>query len=182
MKRVLTNIIHFHWLVFFAFHALGALAGTLTFAGLARQGQNLLSIGSTGPMRAFPLLSAGLGTASLLVAVLFFWALLNSLFSSESDLLDGEVDKLAYGGGALVFSALTGIALIEANPDMLLASSAYFAALLLSWAATRIESMQIRSDGTAALAEATSPAVARIMAAAAAHPHEIAYVARRERN
>ena len=180
MKRILTIIIHFHWLVFFAFHALGSLAGTLTFAGMVKQGHFVLSFGNQGPMQAFPLLSAGLGTASLLVAVLFFWAFLNSLFGDDSELLDGEVDKMAYGGGVLVFSALTGIALIEANPDMLIASTAYFAALILSWAATRLESLSFLREGKQA--KDTTPAVARIMAAAASHPHRLAHVAGRERN
>lgn len=180
MKRMLTILIHFNWLVFFAFHALGSLAGSLTFGGIMRAGQMSLSSGATGPMRAFPLVSAGLGTAALLVSVLFAWAFLNSIFGREADLIDGDVDKMAYGGGALVFSALSAIALVDADPAVLSTSTACFAALILSWIATRIEISGAMNAIT--VQKDTAPAVAQIMASAAAHPHRLAHIARRERN
>ena len=180
MKRLLTILIHFNWLVFFAFHAMGSLAGSLTLGGILRAGQNSLVNGATGPMRAFPLVSAGLGTAALLVAVLFAWAFLNSLFGRETDLIDGDVDKMAYGGGALVFSTLSAIALIDADPSTLSTSTACFAALILSWIATRIEIAAVFSKSPEE--EDKSPVVAQLMASAAAHPHRLAHIARRERN
>jgi hypothetical protein len=179
MKRILTNIVNFHWLVFFTFHALGSLAGSLTFQSLSGRDSLVASLGSNGPMRSFPLINAGLGTASLLVAVLFFWACANNLFGRDLDVQDGEVDKIAYGGGALVLSAMSAIALIEADPAMLLAATAYFIALFISWAVTRLEYDVVLKQMEAR--KQRLPGMAKVMAIAAAHPHKLAHIAVRER-
>ena len=102
MKRILSIILLSHWLLFFLLHALGALAGSLSINTISGVSNVMSAFGAGGAIRAMPIVSEGLGTAALLVATLFLWSLLASLFEQNNEASDGEVEKIAFGGGALV--------------------------------------------------------------------------------
>jgi hypothetical protein len=181
MKRVITFVILGHWLLFFVLHALGALAGTLTFSTLSSLSSSFSAFEAHGPMRAMPLIAAGMGLASLLAATLFLWALLATIFNSTSDGIDGEIEKTAFGGAGLVFSMLSAIAVVQADPTMLLASTGYFAALILSWSATRLEWLEMVKPLIHHIDVDPSKTAAKTMASAAAHHNLLARIAGRER-
>lgn len=179
MKRAFTNLILAYWLVFFAGHAIGALTGSVNFQGLFVA--YAPSYGGNELLQGFPILNAGLGNASLVAAVMFLWAMLTGIAGNHEEEADGEVDKLAFAGGALVFLALTAIAIIQARPELFAASNSYFAAIVLSWTATRLES-GFHVAGKVSQSDADrSLAFARSMAQAASHPHRLAFLAKRDR-
>lgn len=186
MKRIFTLIILGHWLLFFALHSLGALAGSLTIASISSLSKFASVFGAEGAITAMPLISAGMGTASLLVATLFLWAFLASVFEAQTDSNDGDIENIAFGGAALVFTMLSAMSIVDADPTMLLASIGYFAALVLSWLACKIESMQTLLTTSRFLqtpAQAfESNKVARAMASSAAHQNLLAKIAGRERS
>jgi hypothetical protein len=130
MKRFLTFAILFHWMMFFALHAIMALAGASVFGQIP-----LASKSGTLPM-----LEAGMGAASIFASVLFGWALLAALSAREEGRA-GELDleRTAFVSSAFVFSALSMMAIIRGNGEALMAASAYLAALLVSWAAASVE-------------------------------------------
>ena len=136
MKRMFTLAILFHWMMFFALHAFGAVAGTIGFTTF-----NLFSLfAGNGPMRAMPMISAGMGIVSLLAAVLFAWALLVALFQRvEGDACELDLEKAAFASSAVVFSILSLIAIVNADPVMLSSATIYFAALIVSWGAASVE-------------------------------------------
>ncbi len=186
MKRIITFIVLGHWLLFFVLHSLGTLAGSLTFASISGLSKAIAPFGADGAIRAMPLISAGMGTASLLVATLFLWAFLSSLLDRRTEAGDGDVEKIAFGGAALVFSMLSALAIVEADPSTLIASTGYFAALLLSWLATRMEVIEtilnLGQFENASKKTSESTSVARSMASSAAHNNLLAKIAGRERN
>jgi hypothetical protein len=185
MKRIITFVVLGHWLLFFAFHSLGALAGSLTIASISGLSDAVALFGANGASRSMPLISAGLGTASLLVATLFLWALLANVFAHADEATDGEVEKIAFGGAILVFTVLSALSIIDAEPTILLASTGCFAALILSWLATRVEvledifSHQFQENSSHPPSQITS--MARSMASSAAHQNLLAKIAGRER-
>jgi hypothetical protein len=130
MKRFLTFAILFHWMMFFALHAIMALVGASVF------GQRSLAARSG----TLPMLEAGMGVASIFASVLFGWALLAALTTREEGRA-GELDleRAAFVSSAFVFSALSMMAIIRGNSEALMAASAYLAALLVSWAAASVE-------------------------------------------
>jgi hypothetical protein len=130
MKRFLTFAILFHWMMFFALHAMMALAGASVF-GQASSG-------------SLPMLEGGMGAASIFASVLFGWALLSALSAREEG-KPGELDleKIAFVSSAVIFSALSLMAILKGNSAALMAASAYFAALLVSWAAASVEWEQL---------------------------------------
>ncbi|MGL4490425.1 MAG: hypothetical protein ACRCU5_13385, partial [Rhizobiaceae bacterium] len=138
-----------------------------------------------GAVRAMPLVSAGMGTASLLVATLFLWALLTNLLSNTSEAEDGDVEKIAFGGAALVFTMLMALAIVDADPSMLTSATGYFAALLLSWLATKVEflenTLSMGTNPKASEQPLHNSNIARAMASSAAHHNLLAKIARRER-
>jgi hypothetical protein len=186
MKRILTLIILGHWLLFFVLHSFGALAGSLTLATMSGLSNAVAAFGANGAIRALPLVSAGMGTASLLVATLFLWALLSNLLGSQPEEGDGEVEKIAFGGAALVFTMLSALSIIDADPSTLLASTGYFVALLLSWLACKAEAFEtvlpLESIAKSVSQAPAGNSVARAMASSAAHTNLLAKIAGRERN
>jgi hypothetical protein len=186
MKRIFTLIILGHWLLFFVLHSLGTLAGSMTIATISGLSKVVGVFGAEGAINAMPLISAGMGTASLLVATLFLWSFLANLVDAQGDTNDGDIENIAFGGAALVFTMLSAMSIVDADPTMLLASIGYFAALVLSWLACKIESMQTLLSTSRFL---QSPAqtyesnkVARAMASSAAHQNLLAKIAGRERS
>jgi hypothetical protein len=134
MKRFLTFAILFHWMMFFALHAMMALAGATVFG----QSRHAAISGS------LPILEGGMGAASIFASVLFGWALLSALSAREEG-KPGELDleKIAFVSSAVIFSALSLMAILKGNSAALMAASAYFAALLVSWAAASVEWEQL---------------------------------------
>ena len=154
MKRFLTFAILFHWMMFFALHAVMALAGASVagFLSLSASPANL------------PMVEAGMGIASILAAVLFSWALLSALsqraFASASEL---DLERIAFASSAFIFSALSLMAILHSDRDALLSSSAYFAAILVSWAASSVE-WELLSVRALKLSETEASRHARILA------------------
>lgn len=130
MKRFLTFAILFHWMMFFALHAIMALAGASVF-GFPRAAASPASL---------PMVEGGMGAASIFASVLFGWALLSALSAREEG-KTGELDleRTAFVSSAFVFSALSMMAITKGNGAALMAASAYLAALLVSWAASSVE-------------------------------------------
>jgi hypothetical protein len=186
MKRIITFIILGHWFLFFMLHSLGALAGSLIFATTPGLSNLIAAFGAGGAIAAMPLVSAGMGTASLLTATLFFWAFLASLLAVRTKEDDGDVEKIAFGAAAVVFTMLSALAVVNADPSTLLAAMGYFAVLLLSWLATRVEWLEIAFvEGKLTQSSHQAPksiTIARTMASSAAHHNLLAKIARRERN
>lgn len=130
MKRFLTFAILFHWMMFFALHATMALAGASFIGFLAP---------SASP-ESLPMVESGMGIVSILAAVLFSWALLSALSQrTAANASELDLERVAFASSAFVFSALSMMAIIRADHEALLSSSAYFAALLVSWAASSVE-------------------------------------------
>ena len=179
MKRIFSILILGHWVLFFALHAFGALAGTLTFARLASLPLSISGFEGIGPMRAMPLISAGMGLAAMLAATLFLWALLAAIFGTSDVDASQDVEKFAFGGAATVFSMLSAVSIVQADPSALLASTVYFAALILSWSATRIEAPVIKPVERET-EEHPSVTVARSMAGDAAYQNQLARFSGRE--
>ena len=130
MKRFLTFAILFHWMMFFALHAVMALAGASVFGFLrpAASPENL------------PMVEAGMGIVSIFASVLFSWALLSALSSrGSSQASDLDLERAAFASSAFIFSCLSIMAILQADSAALMAASAYFAALLVSWAAASVE-------------------------------------------
>ncbi|MGB8819239.1 MAG: hypothetical protein WCC66_15090 [Rhizobiaceae bacterium] len=177
MKRIFSILILGHWFLFFVLHAFGALAGTLTFAKLAAMPLSVAGFEATGPMRAMPLISAGMGLAALLAATLFMWAFLAALVSGNEVDAAQDVEKFAFGSAATVFSMLSAVSIVNADSAMLLASTVYLAALILSWSATRVEAPVAISDE---LDEHISIQVARSMAGDAAYQNQLGRISGRE--
>lgn len=176
MKRIFSILILGHWLLFFSLHAFGALAGSMTFAKLATLPFQLDGFSGTGPMRAMPLISAGMGLAALLASTLFLWALLAAIFS-EPNTDEADVEKFAFGSAAVVFSMLSAVSIVNGDPAILLASTVYLAALILSWSATRVEVPALEQSESA---DPVSIQVARAMAGDAAHENQLGRLTGRE--
>jgi hypothetical protein len=178
MKRIFSILILGHWLLFFLLHAFGALAGSLTFTKLAALPFAFEGFDGAGPMRAMPLISAGMGLAALLASTLFLWALLAAIFS-ESSVDDADVEKFAFGSAAVVFSMLSAVSIVNGDPAMLLASTVYLAALILSWSATRVE-VPLQVAEPSEDNDPVSIQVARAMAGDAAHENQLGRLTGRE--
>jgi hypothetical protein len=176
MKRIFSILILGHWFLFFSLHAFGALAGSLTFAKLAALPFSFDGFDGAGPMRAMPLISAGMGLAALLASTLFLWALLAAVFA-EPAIDDADVEKFAFGSAAVVFSMLSAVSIVNGDPATLLASTVYLAALILSWSATRVE---IPAQSPEEDNEPVSIQVARAMAGDAAHENQLGRLTGRE--
>lgn len=145
MKRIFTLAILFHWMMFFALHAFGALAGKLEIA----QFYPFSGQGTAGAAPAMPVTAAGLGLVALLASALFTWAFLALVLRSDApNRPDLELEKLAFGCSAVIFTALSMIAIISSEPMMLLYSTSYYTALLVSWAVSALEydRMSARAD------------------------------------
>lgn len=136
MKRVFTIAILVHWMMFFALHAIGAVSGT--FNPALFHGVSLFE--GLGPMRAMPLISAGLGAACALAAILFSWVALEAMHSTdETQHSRFEIERAAFGSSILFFSLLCMTAIVRADPNLLVSATTYFAAMLVSWAAASVE-------------------------------------------
>ncbi len=179
MKRMFSILILGHWFLFFALHAFGALAGTLTFARLASFSLGIPGFDGAGPMRAMPLISAGMGLAALLASTLFLWAFLAAIIGTTESDTGQDVEKFAFGGAATVFSMLSAVSIVEADPSMLLSSTVYFAALILSWSATKLEA-PVQAVVEVETEEHPSVAMARSMAGDAAYQNQLARISGRE--
>ena len=166
MKRFLTFAILFHWMMFFALHAVMALAGAPVFGILRPAG---------GPA-ALPMVEAGMGIVCIFAAVLFSWALLSALARRQTGQApELDLERTAFASSAFVFSCLSLIAITRSDESALLSASAYFAALLVSWAAASVE-WELLSARALKLAETEGSRHARIRAGASrlagrAFPH-----------
>lgn len=164
MKRIFSLAILFHWMMFFALHAAGAAAGRLDPGGFVA----FSLFEGMGPMRALPLVSAGLGFVCLLAAVLFAWTLATVYMQVNcGEPQETELERAAFASSALVFSVLSLIALVRADPDMLMSATAYFAALLVSWAVASVE-WELLSARAARHKETEAARHARMLAGEAA--------------
>jgi hypothetical protein len=130
MKRFLTFAILFHWMMFFALHAVMALAG-LSMFGFLR---------AAALTQALPMVGAGMGIVSIFASVLFSWALLSALSRRESGgPAELDLERAAFASAAFIFSCLSMMAILQADSAALMSASAYFAAILVSWAASSVE-------------------------------------------
>lgn len=164
MKRMFTLAILFHWMMFFTLHAFGAVAGTIGFASL----RQFSLFEGDGPMRAMPMISAGMGVVAMLAAVLFAWALLVAFLQpTEAEASELDLEKAAFASSALVFSILSLIAIVNADPVMLSSATIYFAALILSWGAASVE-WELLSARAVKFKENEAARHARMMAGEAA--------------
>lgn len=151
MKRFLTFAILFHWMMFFALHAIMALAGASVFGFLRVP---------LSP-EALPMVGAGMGMVSIFASVLFSWALLSAL-SQRGNGAPAELDleRAAFASAAFVFSCLSMISILQADSAALLSASSYFAAVLVSWAASSVE-WELLSVRTLKLSESEASRHAR---------------------
>ncbi len=157
MKRFLTFAILFHWMMFFALHAVMALAGSSVFGFLL----------SADAPQALPLVESGMGIVSILAAVLFSWAFLSALARRESSSAsDLDLERTAFASSAFIFSCLSLISIVHADERALLSASAYFAALLVSWAVASVE-WELLSARAMRLSETEGSRHARMRAGAA---------------
>ncbi len=179
MKRIFSILILAHWFLFFVLHAFGALAGTLTFARLAVLPLAWSGFEGAGPLRAMPLISAGMGLAALLAATLFLWALLAAIVGAADPDGGRDVENFAFGGAALVFSILSAMSIVQADPSGLLSATVYFAALILSWSATKVETPVVAII-EAVPEEFPSVTIARAMAGDAAYQNQLVRFSGRE--
>ena len=174
MQRIIPNMILGYWLAFFAVHAAGQFGGLMfpmRSAATALFYANGLTID-------VPMTNYGLGLASVIIAVLFAWALLTNAKPLVALCRKDEVEAYAFGGAGLVLSALTTLAIMHSDPSSLLSSSVYFGCLLISWTAMR-QGLAPR-PATDQNADATPPTLALQMAQAAAHHNHLAKIAGRE--
>ena len=166
MKRIFTLTILAHWAMFFALHAFAALGGGGISADL--------------PIGSMPLAAAGLGIVSLIIAALFVWSILVSLIEPlPGPAADADVLKTAFGCASLTFSTLSLIAIIRADPDMLLSSTVYFAALVVSWGAAWVE-WELLSVRALKFKETEAVRVSRMMAGEAAWQTGLSRISGRE--
>jgi hypothetical protein len=130
MKRFLTFAILFHWMMFFALHAVMALSGASVFGFLR----------AAASQQSLPIVEAGMGIVSIFAAILFSWALLAALSRRENGMAsDLDLERTAFASSAFIFSCLSMMAILKADSAALMAASAYFAALLVSWATASVE-------------------------------------------
>ena len=139
MQRIISNMIIGYWLAFFAVHAAGQFSG-LMFP--LRSATSALFY-SNGLAADVPMINYGLGLASIIIAVLFAWALLANAKSSATLNRKEEIEAYAFGGAGLVLSALTTLAITHSDASSLLSSSVYFGCLVISWTALR-QSLEAR--------------------------------------
>lgn len=174
MQRIISNMILGYWLAFFAVHAAGQFGG---FMFPVRNAGDVLFYAS-GLATDVPMTNYGLGLASIIIAVLFAWALLANVNGSTSLSRKEEVEAYAFGGAGLVLSALTTLAIMHSDASSLLSSSVYFGCLMISWTALHqnLESRHIADEN----ADATEPTIAQQMAQGAAHHNHLAKIAGRE--
>jgi hypothetical protein len=136
MKRVFALAILIHWMMFFALHAIGAVSGT--FNPAIFHGFSLFE--GLGPVRALPLIAAGLGSACALAALLFSWAALEAMHSGpEAERNRFEIERAAFGSSIVLFSLMCLTAIVQADPNLLASATTYFAAMLVSWAVATVE-------------------------------------------
>jgi hypothetical protein len=136
MKRFFALAILLHWMMFFALHAIGAVSGT--FNPAIFHGVSLFE--GLGPARALPLISAGMGAACALAAILFSWAALEAIHKGPqaySNLF--EIERAAFGSSVILLSLLCLTAIVQTDPNLLLSATGYFAAMLVSWAVACVE-------------------------------------------
>jgi hypothetical protein len=172
MNRFLTFAILFHWMMFFALHAFMALAGTSAFGFLH----------TASSLEALPMIEAGMGIVSILAAVLFSWALLSALSRRESGgSADLDLERAAFASAAFIFSCLSMMAILQADSAALVSASAYFAAILVSWAAASVE-WELLSVRTLKLSESEASRHARTKAGDAGWHIALARISGRKEN
>lgn len=173
MNRMITSLILGHWLLFFLFQAMDNFAGSFPVSA------------AQGAARTIQLNLEGTGYVALFVSALFLWALLSRLFEQRHALPAGHAEKIAFSGGALMFSVLSALAVLKEQPAEVLAATGYFTALIMSWVATRVEGI-----GAVSICAAGDPAskqlsqsvmFAKMMASGASHNNLLAKIAGRER-
>ena len=174
MQRIISNMIIGYWLAFFAVHAAGQFSG-LMFP--LRSATSALFY-SNGLAADVPMINYGLGLASIIIAVLFAWALLANTKSSATLNRKEEIEAYAFGGAGLVVSALTTLAITHSDASSLLSSSVYFGCLVISWTALR-QSLEARHSADEDV-DVKSPTFAQQMAQGAAHHNHLAKIAGRE--
>ncbi len=174
MQRTISNMVLGYWLAFFAVHAAGQFEG-LIFP--MRSAANALFY-ANGLTTDVPMTNYGLGLASIIIAVLFAWALLTNAKPLVAMSRKEQVEAYAFGGAGLVLSALTTLAIMHSDASSLLSSSVYFGCLLISWTAMR-QGLAPRPAADEN-SDATSPTLAQQMAQAAAHQNHLAKIAGRE--
>ncbi len=174
MQRIISNMILGYWLAFFAVHAAGQFGGIMF---PARSAISALLYMGAGPSDV-PITNYGLGIASIIIAILFAWALLANATGGASSRRKDEIESYAFGGAGLVLSALTTLAIVHSDATALLSSSVYFGCLLISWTAMR-QSLEPRQGINPDLSS-TNSTIAQQMAQGAAHHNHLAKIAGRE--
>jgi hypothetical protein len=174
MQRIISNMVLGYWLAFFAVHAAGQFGGVLS----PKRSTGDALFYASGLAIEVPMTNYGLGLASIIIAVLFAWALLANAKSSVASDRKEQVEAYAFGGAGLVLSALTTLAIMHSDASSLLSSSVYFGCLLISWTAMRQGLEPRRSSDEKS--DTSTPTFAQLMAQGAAHHNHLAKIAGRD--
>lgn len=174
MQRVISNMILGYWMIFFGLHAAGSYLGILN----VENPSFYVLVKTSGLFRSLPMVTYGLGLASIIVAGLFIRALTCRTGTNTNDLHREKVETFAFGAAGMVFSSLSTLSILHSDPQALLSSSVYFGALLISWVAIK------QGVTIAGAIEFKQPDFTRAhaikMAKAAAHQIKLSQIAGRE--
>lgn len=174
MQRIISNMILGYWMIFFGVHAAGTYLGILNVENPSLY----VLVKTSGLFRSLPMVTYGLGLASIIVAGLFVRALTCRTGTKSDDIFREKVETFAFCGSGMVFSSLSTLAILHSDPQALLSSSVYFGALLISLVATK------QGVVSAGALEHSQPAFTKAhaikMAKAAAHQIKLSQIAGRE--
>lgn len=164
MRHILTSFLALHWAIVFALLALICIDGNRGVAAA------LGVLGATVERNRFVDLDnivvvAPLATALLVVAVLFFWALVENLINDRTSAGADSVARIAFIAASGVLSMIVIGGAAQGINGLLMVVAVQLAALLASYVAMMAE----QRSTVAAPGEGEIRAVAHGMAQAAAH-------------
>ncbi|MFD2052649.1 hypothetical protein ACFSQT_05865 [Mesorhizobium calcicola] len=166
MRHVLTSLLALHWTIVFALLALicidgnRGVAAALGVLGASLEGSRFVDLDNA-------IVVAPLATALLVVAVLFFWAFVETLINDATSEGVDSVARIAFISASGVLSLIVIGGAAQGINGLLMAVAVQLAALLASYVAMLAE----RRSTVAAVvpAEGEIRAAAHGMAKAAAH-------------
>ncbi|TPL95080.1 hypothetical protein [Mesorhizobium sp. B2-3-12] len=163
MRHVLTSFLSVHWAIVFALLALVCIDGNrgvaaaLGLLGVTAEGARAVNLENI-------VVVAPLATALLVVAVLFFWAFVDSLISDASSPGADSVVRIAFISASGLMSVILIGGAAQGINGLFMVVAVQLAALLASYVAMLAERRSV-----AALDEDDFHATAHNMAKAAAH-------------
>lgn len=166
MRHVLSSFLALHWAIVFALLALicidgnRGVAAALGVLGASVEGTRFVDLDSF-------VVVAPLATALLVVAVLFFWAFVETLINDATSADADSVARIAFISASGVLSLIVIGGAAQGINGLLMAVAVQLAALLASYVAMLTERRS--AVAAAASGEGEIRAVAHSMAEAAAH-------------